>query len=177
MTGLTITAQGLKNVLKIAFGQSKLLREPIAGIEHFLIFWGFMLFLFAVLEAIIQGFYSPFTLSFLGPFFSAITLVQDLFGIFVLAAILVAFIRRFVIKVPRLQVGEHASLDATIILLLIALVVISMFGQNMASIAASGFTLPIMKLALYQKLWHRYFLVIPLLQHQHLTKYLDARCL
>ncbi len=30
----------LKNVLKIAFGQSKLLREPIAGIEHFLIFWG-----------------------------------------------------------------------------------------------------------------------------------------
>ena len=140
MTGLTITVLGLKNVLKIAFGQSKLLREPIAGIEHFLIFWGFMLFLFAVIEAIIQGFYSPFTLSFLGPFFSAITLVQDFFGIFVLAAILVAFVRRFIIKVPRLQVDKSASLDATIILLLIALVVVSMFGQNMASIAASGFT-------------------------------------
>ena len=131
----------INNVLKIAFGQSKLLREPIAGIEHFLIFWGFMLFLFAVLEAIIQGFYSPFTLSFLGPFFSVITLVQDFFGILVLAAILVAFTRRFIIKVPRLQVGKSASIDATIILLLIALVVISMFGQNMASIAGSGFTL------------------------------------
>jgi len=131
----------IKNVLKIAFGQSKLLREPIAGIEHFLIFWGFMLFLFAVLEAIIQGFYSPFTLSFLGPFFSAITLVQDFFGILVLAAIFVAFVRRFIIKVPRLQVDKSASLDATVILLLIVLVVVSMFGQNMASIAASGFTL------------------------------------
>jgi len=131
----------LKNVLKIAFGQSKLLREPIAGIEHFLIFWGFMLFLIAVLEAIIQGFYSPFTLSFLGPFFSVITLVQDFFGIFVIAAILVAFIRRFIIKVPRLQVDKSASIDATIILLLIVLVVVSMFGQNMASFAASGFTL------------------------------------
>ncbi|NNG25897.1 MAG: (Fe-S)-binding protein, partial [Ignavibacteriaceae bacterium] len=131
----------IKNVLKIAFGQSKLLREPIAGVEHFLIFWGFMLFLFAVLEAIIQGFYSPFTLSFLGPFLTAITHVQDFFGIFVLAAILVAFVRRFIIKVPRLQVDKSASLDATVILLLIVLVVVSMFGQNMASIAASGFTL------------------------------------
>lgn len=131
----------VKNVLKIAFGQSKLLREPIAGAEHFVIFWGFMLFLFAVLEAIIQGFYSPFTLSFLGPFFSVITLVLDFFGILVIAAILVGFIRRFIIKVPRLQVDKSASIDATIILSLIVLVVISMFGQNMASIASNGFTL------------------------------------
>ena len=55
------------NVIKIAFGQSKLLRDPFAGTVHFLIFWGFMLFLFAVIETIIQGFYSPFNLSFLGP--------------------------------------------------------------------------------------------------------------
>lgn len=44
------------NVLKIAFGQSKLLREPVAGTVHFLIFWGFILFLFAVIEAIIRDF-------------------------------------------------------------------------------------------------------------------------
>lgn len=30
----------LTNVLSIAFGQKKLLREPIAGSMHFLIFWG-----------------------------------------------------------------------------------------------------------------------------------------
>jgi hypothetical protein len=47
----------LKRVITIAFGHSKLFRDPKAGLLHFFIFWGFVLFLFAVLEAVIQGFY------------------------------------------------------------------------------------------------------------------------
>lgn len=135
------TGKRFKNVLVIAFGQSKLLRDPIAGITHFLIFWGFILFLFAVIEAIVQGFYSPFTLSFLGPFYSAITVIQDIFGLLVIIAILNSLFRRFVIKVPRLQVDKSASLDAVIILLLIMFVVISMFGQNIALVAQHNFIL------------------------------------
>ncbi|PJB01627.1 MAG: Fe-S oxidoreductase, partial [Ignavibacteria bacterium CG_4_9_14_3_um_filter_36_18] len=57
----------LYRVWKIAFAQTKLLRDPKAGILHLVIFWGFILFLFAVAEAIIQGFYSPFSLQFAGP--------------------------------------------------------------------------------------------------------------
>ncbi len=90
------------NVIKIAFGQSKLLRDPVAGTVHFLIFWGFMLFLFAVIETIIQGFYSPFNLSFLGPIYSAITVVQDVFGVLVILAVIVALLRRYVFSIPRL---------------------------------------------------------------------------
>ncbi|MCK5086150.1 MAG: respiratory nitrate reductase subunit gamma, partial [Melioribacteraceae bacterium] len=131
----------IKNVLKIAFGQSKLLRDPIAGTIHFLIFWGFILFLFAVLEAIIQGFYSPFTIEFLGPFYSAITLTQDIFGILVLIAIDFALIRRYILNVERLPKGKHEKFDATLILTLIAVVVLSMFLQNSASIAANNFNL------------------------------------
>ncbi|MGB5528952.1 MAG: heterodisulfide reductase-related iron-sulfur binding cluster [Ignavibacteriaceae bacterium] len=129
------------NVIKIAFGQSKLLRDPFAGIVHFLIFWGFMLFLFAVIEAIIQGFYSPFTLEFLGPIYSLITLAQDVFGVLVIIAVFVALARRYVLNIPRLQVDKSASLDATLILTLILIVVISMFFQNMAMIAKNGFAL------------------------------------
>ena len=88
----------IKNVLKIAFGQSKLLRDPAAGLTHFLIFWGFMLFLFAVIEAIIQGFYSGFSLSFLGPVYSLITIIEDIFGLLVILAILNSFFRRFVLN-------------------------------------------------------------------------------
>ena len=33
----------LKNVLTIVFGQSKLLRDPLAGLMHFFIFWGFVI--------------------------------------------------------------------------------------------------------------------------------------
>ena len=91
-------ASRIKNVLKIAFCQTKLLRDPVAGTVHFIIFWGFMLFIFAVLEALIQGFYSPFTFEFLGPFFSVITIVQDLFGVLVIFAVLIALYRRFIKK-------------------------------------------------------------------------------
>ena len=131
----------ITNVLKIAFGQSKLLRDPAAGITHFLIFWGFMLFLFAVIEALIQGFYSDFTLSFLGPVYSIITIIQDIFGLLVILAILNSFIRRFIIKVPRLQVDKSSSMDAVVILLLILFVVVSMFGQNIALVAKHNFVL------------------------------------
>ena len=127
------------NVLKIAFGQSKLLRDPFAGTVHFLIFWGFMLFLFAVIEAIIQGFYSPFNLAFLGLIYSLITLIQDIFGVLVILAVIVALVRRYALNIPRLQVDKSASLDATVILTLILIVVISMFLQNTAGIAKNGF--------------------------------------
>ncbi|MBA4250299.1 MAG: Fe-S oxidoreductase [Chlorobiaceae bacterium] len=131
----------VKNVIVIAFGQSKLFREPFAGVLHFLIFWGFLLFIFSVIEAIIQGFYSPFNLSFLGPLFSAITIVQDVFGVLVILAIIFSLQRRFVNKVPRLQVEKGGMVDAAFILLLIMMIVISMFGQNVAHIAKNNFVL------------------------------------
>lgn len=135
------SSQRIKNVLTIAFGQSKLLREPVAGIIHFLIFWGFVLFLLAVIESIIQGFYSPFSLEFLGPLFPVITIIQDILGIFVIIAVLFALCRRFIQKVPRLDVGKEGNIDAAVILLLILGVVISMFGQNISHIANNNFTL------------------------------------
>lgn len=132
--------QRIKNVLKIGLAQSKILREPVAGLIHVLIFWGFLLFMLAVLEAIIQGFYPPFSWHFLGPIFSLLTLVQDFFGLFVIIAVLWALYRRFVQKVARLQLEGH-GLDAAAILLMILGVVVAMFGQNITHIANSNFQL------------------------------------
>ncbi|KAF0141080.1 MAG: Fe-S oxidoreductase [Stygiobacter sp.] len=123
----------IKNVLKIGLAQSKILREPVAGFIHVSIFWGFLLFLSAIIEAIIQGFYSGFSLHFLGPLFSLITLTQDFFGLFVILAVLWALYRRFVQKVKRLDIEGH-KFDAAFILCMIMGVVISMFGQNAAQI-------------------------------------------
>ncbi|PJA95420.1 MAG: Fe-S oxidoreductase [Ignavibacteriales bacterium CG_4_9_14_3_um_filter_34_10] len=121
------------NVIKIAFGQSKLLRDPIAGSVHFFIFWGFALFLIAVIESVLQGFYSSFSFEFLGVFYSLITLTHDAFGVLVFVSVAVALIRRFIIKVPRLQGDKEEKQDAAIVLILILIVVISMFGQNVSS--------------------------------------------
>jgi Fe-S oxidoreductase len=130
--------QRIKRVISIAFGQSKLLREPLAGSIHFVIFWGFVLFLILVVEAIIQGFYSPFTWEILGPVYSIISSVTDVFGILVIMSVLLALYRRFIIKVPRLQLDVKSEIDAAVILTLILFIVVSMYGQNAASIFING---------------------------------------
>ena len=131
--------QRIKRVITIVFGQSKLLREPLAGGIHFFIFWGFVLFLFVVIETIIQGFFSSFTWEFLGPLYTVITSVSDIFGILVIASVLFALFRRFIIKVPRLQLDVKSEIDAAVVLVLILFIVLSMFGQNAASIALNNF--------------------------------------
>lgn len=128
----------LKRVWNIAFAQTKLLRDPIAGTLHLLIFWGFVLFIFAVIETILQGFYSSLSLSFLGPVYSLITLVQDLFGLLVILSIIFSLYRRFIQKVPRLVVDDHGMKDAAFILTLIMFIVISMYGQNASGFANNG---------------------------------------
>jgi len=128
----------LKRVWNIAFAQTKLLRDPVAGVLHLLIFWGFVLFVFAVIETIFQGFYSGFSLSFLGPIYTLITLVQDLFGLLVILSIIFLLYRRFVQKVPRLVVDKHGMMDAAFILSLIMFIVISMYGQNASGYANNG---------------------------------------
>src|SRR3989339_347119 len=135
------SGERIKRVLTVAFGQSKLLRDPIAGSIHFVIFWGFMLFLFAVLESILQGFYSPFSFKFLGALYIPITLVQDVFGMLVIIAITLSLIRRFVFKIKRLEVDNEGKIDALMILMLIMVVCISMFGQNISYVAKQNFIL------------------------------------
>lgn len=130
----------LKKVFTIAIAQTKILREP-AGLLHVLIFWGFLLFIFAVLESILQGFYTPITFSFLGPFYALITFTQDVFGLLVIIAVLLSLYRRFILRVPRLMVDAHGMRDAAFILMLILFVVLAMFGQNIAHVAKNNFIL------------------------------------
>ncbi len=125
----------LTNVLSIAFGQKKLLREPIAGSMHFLIFWGFIVLLSAILEGLLQGFASNLSLAFLGPLYSPLVFLQDLFGLMVIISVLVALYRRNIAKVKRLEFRTHSKMDANLILCLILLIMISMFLQNGLHIA------------------------------------------
>jgi Fe-S oxidoreductase len=125
----------LKNVLLVAFGQSKLLREPIAGLMHFFIFWGFIVLLAAVLESICEGVVPGFSFAFLGPLYGPLLFLEDLFGLIVVVAVLFALYRRHILRPKRLG-GDHVSTaDATIILLLILFIMITMFGQNGSQIA------------------------------------------
>jgi len=128
--------QRLRRVLTIAFGQSKLLREPLAGILHLLIFWGFVVLLSAVLESMGEGLFPGSSFSFLGPLYGPLLVLVDLFGALVVVAVVVSIIRRLVAPPPRLRVTGHAKWDAVFILALILVVMVTMFGQNAARIAS-----------------------------------------
>ncbi|MEJ5304348.1 MAG: (Fe-S)-binding protein [Ignavibacteria bacterium] len=123
----------LKNVFVVALGQSKLLREPVAGLMHAFIFWGFCVLLIVVIESIIQGFVPSFSFNFLKGIYTLITFTQDLFGVLVLVGVLIAVLRRFVFKIKRLHSEKDGNLDAAFILTLITIVIVSMFGQNIHS--------------------------------------------
>ena len=126
----------LRRVLTVALGQSKLLREPLAGLLHLLIFWGFLVLLSAVFESVGEGLFPGFSLSFLGPLYGPLLVLVDLFGALVVVSVIVSILRRLVAPPARLRVTGHAKWDAIVILTLILAVMLTMFGQNGARIAA-----------------------------------------
>ncbi|MBI5464634.1 MAG: 4Fe-4S dicluster domain-containing protein [Ignavibacteriales bacterium] len=125
----------LRRVLTVAIGQSKLLTEPAAGLMHAIIFWGFLVLLAAVVESFGEGLFAGFSFRFLGVFYALLVFFQDLFAGFVILAVGYALYRRYVLKPKRLQVGGYSQVDATLILIAIALIMVSTLGQNATRMA------------------------------------------
>ncbi|MBI2430011.1 MAG: 4Fe-4S dicluster domain-containing protein [Ignavibacteriales bacterium] len=125
----------LRNVLTIALLQTKLLREPLAGTLHLLIFWGFIALSVVVVESIIEGLIGHFSFSFLGGVYSVITFSQEIFCLLVMIGVIGSLWRRFVTKVKRLQVDAHGSKDAALILAWIFLIVTFTLLQNSTRIS------------------------------------------
>ena len=122
--------QRLINTINIAFLQTKLFRSRLAGFLHFCIYWGFLILSLVILESVIEGFFPNFSFSFLGKFYSVITLTQDFFGALVFFVVLFSLIRRFIGTPKRLQVEASSRNDAVFILVLILFIMVTMFGAN-----------------------------------------------
>ena len=122
----------IKKMFTIAIGQKKLFREPLAGFMHAFIFWGFLVLLAAILEAIGEGLMPGFSIRFLGVLYQPLVFMEELFSILVLLGVITALIRRHITKPARLDYSLHAQLDATAILCAIFMIMISMIGQNAA---------------------------------------------
>ena len=125
----------IRHVFTIGLLQKKLLRDPLAGILHAAIFWGFLALSLAVIESIAEGISGHFSFAFLGIGYRIITFSQEIFCVLVILSVLVALWRRFVTKVKRLQVDAHGSRDAAMILLWIACIVSATLFQNATRIA------------------------------------------
>ncbi|MCC6245446.1 MAG: hypothetical protein IT353_21610, partial [Gemmatimonadaceae bacterium] len=75
-----------KNFLLIGLAQTTILRDPIGGMMHALVVWGFCVLGLGTVEIMLQGLYTPFTWDLLLPRFLYLQYVisQELFAVFVL---------------------------------------------------------------------------------------------
>src|SRR5215216_6819743 len=119
----------LRNVVVIGIGQSKILRDPFAGILHASVFWGFMVLTIGTVEILVRGVFPAFGFErFLpAPIYGLFLLSQELFAALVLAAVAVLLYRRLVVKPKRLQGDKVHSGDAVFILSMIAALMVTLF--------------------------------------------------
>ena len=122
----------LWNFLTIGLAQTKILRDPVAGAMHALVFWGFCVITAGTAEMMVQGVWGGFGYAkFLpGPIYGAFALSQELFALLVWGAVSWLIYRRLVIKPRRLQGDGVETREAVIILSVIAVLMFTLLLTN-----------------------------------------------
>ena len=91
-----------KNMAMIALGQSKMVKKPIAGFLHLIVYIGFIIINIEVIEIVIDGLFGTHRiLSFLGAFYHLLIGSFEILAILVILAVSIFWIRRMGLKVPR----------------------------------------------------------------------------
>ncbi len=91
-----------KNMTMIALGQSKMVKRPVAGVLHIIVYVGFIVVNIEVIEIIIDGLFGTHrVLSFLGGFYNFLIASFEVLALLVLISVIVFWIRRMVLRIPR----------------------------------------------------------------------------
>ena len=137
-------------LLKVAAGQKKILRFPVVGLMHALVFWGFLLITFGSAEMLIDGLIgSPFDsnpandriFSFLGTVYDILIAGGDISAWIILILVIAFLIRRNIIHIKRFtgkEMRHRDHKDATFALFLILLLMITLIGMNAAYTVNAG---------------------------------------
>jgi Fe-S oxidoreductase len=115
-------------------GQARLLRWPYAGILHALIFWGFLVLLTAIAQAIVEALWQGFRFDQL-PGAGALAFLQDLFFLLVICGVAMALFNRLVVNPTRFRASHRG--DAILILAWIGSLLVCM-ELNLATRIAEG---------------------------------------
>ena len=109
-----------KNMAMIALGQSKMVKRPIAGFLHVIVYVGFVIINLELLEIIIDGLFGTHRVfAFMGNFYSFLIGSFEVLAVLVLVAVLIFWTRRNVIRLKRFissDLNGSPKKDANIIL-------------------------------------------------------------
>ncbi|MBL6661527.1 MAG: (Fe-S)-binding protein [Flavobacteriaceae bacterium] len=93
----------LKTMLRVAFGQSKMVSRPVAGALHLLVYVGFVLINIELLEIILDGLTGGHRIfaPFLGSVYNFLIASFEVLALLVLVAVILFWTRRNVMKIQR----------------------------------------------------------------------------
>jgi len=110
-----------KNMIRVAFGQSKMVSRPIAGFLHVIVYVGFVVINIELLEIIIDGVTGSHRVfaSLLGPIYNILIATFEILAFLVLVAVIFFWTRRNIVKIKRFWKAEMKGwpkLDGDVIL-------------------------------------------------------------
>ena len=127
-------AARIRDTFLYAFAQKRVLQKPF-GINHFVLFWSFMVLLLANTEFVLKGLHPAITFKVLPALiYNPLYFLFDLVSLFALLCVIIAGIRRVVAP----PYPEAITLDAYIILSMIAGLMIAYFNLHGVEIVALG---------------------------------------
>ncbi|MFD2825499.1 4Fe-4S dicluster domain-containing protein [Leeuwenhoekiella polynyae] len=130
--------QRLKNMAKIALGQYKMVRRPVSGIVHVLVYLGFVIINIEVLEIIIDGIFGTHRIfSFLGGFYDFLIAVFEIFALLVLVGVIIFWVRRNILHIQRFlnrEMKGWPKLDANLILYFEVVLMVLFLTMNAADL-------------------------------------------
>jgi len=130
----------LAEMLVYAFGQLKVVKKPF-GLNHFVIFWSFMILALANAEFLVNGVVPSARLDLLPQgLYHALLTAFDLVSLFALVAVLLSIGRRLFVRPPYLDslYVKGRSLEGFLILSFIALLMLAYFGLHGSLIVQGG---------------------------------------
>ena len=111
----------LFQMLRIAFGQSKMIDKPIVGLLHVVVYVGFLVINIELLEIIVDGALGTHRVfaPFLGSFYNFLIAFFEIFAFLVIVSVIIFWIRRNMLNIKRflsLEMKGWPKNDANIIL-------------------------------------------------------------
>ena len=127
-----------KNMIRVALGQSKMTRRPIAGILHIIIYVGFVIINIEVIEIIVDGIFGThrFLFSVLPQsFYNFLIGSFEILALLVLIACVFFYTRRNLMKIKRFwnrEMTKWPRTDANLILIFEILLMMAFLTMNAA---------------------------------------------
>ncbi len=91
-----------KNMAMIALGQSRMVKRPISGILHVIVYVAFILINIELIEILIDGLFGTHRVfAFMGSFYNFLIASFEILAVMVLVAVTIFYTRRNVIKLKR----------------------------------------------------------------------------